>query len=416
MLSELLGAREPYFRLNVRQLERASGDPSADIRLSADITHQVQAKIRDLNLNPHDTTCEELYSALKVRLAEDEHRLRDYLGLGDDAASLIVLAATQRLVNQFDIPKDCFALKFSVAKRLLKAVPPKKTMKNLGYRSLESMLKHEPVPQLYAAALLYESSRWHQLFNAQYAHLEPSAFEPRRIVIHYPQAERWSQIAQDFADRYKHTSVAFQELGAIVMLPVDTAIPALAVTSTLLLLEDYNAIRCSSSFLKLQQVRPDFGQLVMQVANGKPNTVAQLGGQALPWRTMQYYYSQQPVGEIPASFEPHVQAEDLRLAKAEQALAKAVPALEFWEDTARLAFVKGGETVSLNMLDVAFSVANQLPFVDRIVHYVRVSVWQELLTSYLNPYNLERVLHQLGDGLNEPEPILAPEYETVEQS
>ncbi|HUD10694.1 MAG TPA: hypothetical protein VMR28_03420 [Candidatus Saccharimonadales bacterium] len=414
MLSELLGAQEPTFRINVRELERASGDPSADIRLSADIDQQVQTKIRELGLKPHDTTGEELYHALQQRLTDDEHRLRDYLGLDDDAISSTVMAATQRLIKQFNIPKECFALKFSVAKRLLREVPPKKAMKYLGYRSLDSMLKHEPVPQLYTAALLYESTRWHQAFLAQYAQLEPSAFESRPVAIYYSQSERWQELAKEFATRFRHTSVAFMELGAIVILPITETIPALAITSTLLLLADCNDIRCSSSFLKLQQVKPDFGQLVAKVATDKPYTIAQLAGQSLPWRTMQYYYSQRQAVDVPASFEPHIQPEDLQLAQAEKALAHVVPALEFWENTAPLALVKNGQTVSLNMLDVALSVANQLPFVDRVVHYVRDRVWQELLTSYLNPYNLERVLRQLGDEVVEPAPTLAAELETAD--
>jgi len=409
LLSEILGAPEPKFRFSIRDLERASGEPSADIRLTSDILHQTQSKIRELGLDPADTTAAELYSALQQRLLDDEGRLREALSLSSDAPSSDVLARVQQFMGKLDVPRSCFALKLSVAKRLLKTVPPKKSMKQLGYRSLDSMLKHEPVAQLYAAAFMSESAGWQQTFRKQYERLSPSAFEVRPITMHCPQSKRWEALASQFADRHKHTSIAFKELGAIVILPVTADVPALAITSTLLLLESINDIRCSSAFLKLQQVKPEFGKLVAQIAASEPYTTARLAGQALPWRLMHYYYSKLHAGDIPAVFEPHVQAEDLQLVKAEAALAREVPALEFWEGTTQLALVEDGQAVSLNMLDVALSVANNLPFADRIVHYVRDHVWRELLARYLNPYNLEQVLRQLGDELVEPTPALEAE-------
>lgn len=401
LLSELLGASEPHFRFSLRELERASGGPSADIRLTTEILHQTQAKLRELGLDPLDTTGSELYGVLQQRLLDDDRRLHDTLGLEAEASSPEILAAVQQFIRRLDVPRGCFALKLSVAKRLLRAVPPKNAMKQLGYRSLDSMLKHEPVPQLYAAAFITESSHWQKAFTRQYERLQPGDFEHRQIAIYYPRSSRWELLAQQLADRFKHTNMAFQELGVIVVLPVVADIPALAITNVLLTLENVNDIRCNSALLKLQQVKPDFGKLVAQIAHGEPYNVAQLGGRSLPWQIMQYYYSKLHVANIPALFEPHIQPEDLELVKAESALAHEIPALEFWEDTGHLALVKDGQPVSLNMLDVALSVANQLPFAERIVHYVRDHTWRELLMRYLNPYNLERVLGQLGDELVE---------------
>ncbi len=71
-------------------------------------------------------------------------------------------------------------LKASVAKRFLKKKPPKAAMKRLGYRSLESMFKHETAGQLYAAALICGSESWQRTFRDQYAKLTPSDFEIKK--------------------------------------------------------------------------------------------------------------------------------------------------------------------------------------------------------------------------------------------
>ena len=72
MLSELLSAKEPDFRLMLQQLERANGEPCEDIRLSSEINQKVQSKIRSLGLDPTDTSGPELYNVLNTRLLGDE--------------------------------------------------------------------------------------------------------------------------------------------------------------------------------------------------------------------------------------------------------------------------------------------------------------------------------------------------------
>jgi hypothetical protein len=50
--------------------------------------------------------------------------------------------------------------------------------------------------------------------------------------------------------------------------------------------------------------------------------------------------------------------------------------------------------VSMNVLDVALSYCNHLHFQDRIVHFMRTSLWHELMARYLHQENLEAAVHQ----------------------
>src|SRR5688572_12781911 len=389
-----LGAREPMFSQSIRQLEQAAGLPSADIRLTSEITVGLRQKITELGLDPNDTTGPELYAALQLKLEKDEEVIRQTLGIPTDADPNIVLSRVRQFLDKHDMPKTCFALKASVVKRMLKKKPPKAAMKRLGYRSIDSMLKHESPAFLYAAALVSESASWHRSFREQYAKLSPSDFESRKIALLVPQTKRWHTLAQEYVEKSRHNILAFRELGAVVVLPMHEKVDGLAITTLLLILEEMNSLRTFSSFAKLQQVRSNFGRIMQEAAIIEPLTSATLAGQVVPWRTVQRYYAKFKDAYHPELFEPHVQPEDLAWYQGEEALGRLEPSLHFWENTAVLALLHEEEPVSLNVLDVALGFSNHLAFGERIVHFFRDTLWHELMVRYLHQEKLEAAVHQ----------------------
>lgn len=401
-LSRALGAVEPTFSQGIQQLEHAAGRPGTDIRLTADIMQRTRAKIAELGLDPKDTTGPELYRALQERLKRDERTARNALHIAEDAPPSDALAILQKFIER-QSTSSCFALKTSVAKRLLKKKPPKATMKRLGYRSVDSMLKHESVPHLYAAALMSESGAWQRAFRDQYAKLSPSDFEQRAAIISSPVGKRWQSLAHSFVADSRHNILRFPELGAVVLLPLEDTVDGFTITTILLVSEELNALRAFSSYAKLQQVKPDFGKLIQKFSLEEPFTSAQLAGQPVPWRMIQRYYARFKDAYHPEIFEPHVQREDLHWQSGETALAALDPSLAFWQETTSLGLLHDGEIVSCNALDVALGFCNHLPFTDRIVHFVRDNVWHELMIRYLNQQNLEAAVHeQLAGELSQP--------------
>jgi len=393
-LSSALGAAQPLFGQSIMELERASGRPSAEIRLSSEMMQQARIKIAQLGLDPQDTTGPELYSALQQRLHVDEVRVRQALTIPAGASTSDVLGRIEKFLNAHQSTGTCFALKATVARKLLKKKPPKNTMKLLGYRSLDSMLKHESVASIYAATYIAESASWQRIFRNQYATLQPSDFEQRKITVVYPQAKRWIEATDHFVQAAKHNIMSFKELGSIVMLPFNGQVEGLAITSLLLSLYYMNDIRSYSSFARLQQVKPTFGKIIQETATGEPMTSANLAGQPVPWKVIQRYYGRMTQHEHPEVFEPHVQAEDLQWHDGERVLAELEPALRFWLDTQYLCLLHEGQPVSCNILDVALSYCNHLPFTDRIVHFFREHLWHELMSRYLHQENLEAAVHQ----------------------
>lgn len=81
-LQDLLQAEEPLFTTALRQLERATGHSGVDVRLISDVITRAHHVMRQMGLDPADTTALELYNALRAR-AHDETLFADtaYVGL-----------------------------------------------------------------------------------------------------------------------------------------------------------------------------------------------------------------------------------------------------------------------------------------------------------------------------------------------
>lgn len=401
VLSELLGAKEPAFRLGLRQLETASGTPSEDIRLTTEVLQLIREKLHQIGLDASDTTGPELYQALQNRIKQDDQTVLELLQSSGTTPNLML--HTKRFVESLDIPKKAFCLKSSAAKKLLKKAPPKKAMKQLGYRSLDSMLKHEAVAQVYMAAVIAESANWHRTFMAQYKNLLPTDFESRSIQICAPDTKRWETVAANFVHAEKHNIFTFKELGSVVLLPLPSeVIEGSALTTLVLTMHAITDIRCTSAYLKLHQVRSDFGDTLIHVARSEPYTNATMAGERLPWRLVQQYFDRHPDAYSPELFEPHVQMEDLSIEPVEATLAKVHPRFEFWKGLSHVGLLDHGTAVSCNLTDAALNFCNKVPYEKRFVHYFRDHLWHELMLRYLHQQNLEQAVHdQLNDELIE---------------
>lgn len=395
-LSQALQSKEPVFQRNLTNLEVANGHPNADIRLSLEVEDATRNKCRELGLDPKDTTAEELYHALQSRLKSDDKLLTKKLrtmaatrvSAAADPVSGIVLALK-------DLPdsKACFSLKTAKLRSLLKTLAPKKTMKTIGYRSIDSMLKHENPIEVLTAAWLCESTAWQKRLLDQYKKLTPSDFEERSIKIIYACAPRYRQLGEAVVSESHHNILSLKELGAIVLLPLPENIPAGVVTTSLsLATRELNEIRIASSFLKVHQFKSNnFGKAVLKISLSSPELETKGFDQPVPWSLIQRYYTRLS-DSIENIFEPYVRLEDMIYHSAEEALTKIEPKLSFWQGTENLGLLDNGKPVSLNLIDNALSLCNNLPFEDRVAHYFQNSLWHELLARYLKRDSLEQAI------------------------
>lgn len=397
-LSELVGADEPLFSVGIEQLERASGNLSVDVRLTAEIIGKAHQKTRELGLDPADTTGKELYQALKELIKKHDGFIAKRLGVKDTEDVADVLPRVKAFLEQIDIPKSAWVMKCSVAKRLLKSMPPKKVMKQLNYRSIDSLLKRESVGEIFSALRFVESPEWLESFLAKYKRLTPQDFEVRDIEFLLIDPKKWGDSADRFVREKRHNVTCLKELGVIMLLPMPLQrMRGLSITALPLLLHYVNEIRLYSAYFKLRQMSPRFGSLLAEILHEDPHNHAVMAGQPVHWRTVHRHFGKRGSVAHPEIFEPHLQPEDLMWHKAEEILYRVEPALHFWHDMDYVGSFHGDQMVSFNLMDMAVSYVNDLPFERHSTHHMRDSLWNEIYSRYMGHQALEsQVLRQFG--------------------
>lgn len=404
-LRDLLDAKEPLFSLSLQQLERASGNKGVDTKLIGDIIRRAHSAMRVLGLDPQDTTGPELYKALTAQIKKHDEHLATQIGGSAEDTVHNLLPLMKQAAEKADIPRDAWVLKKSVAKSMLRKMPPPHIMEILGHSSVESMLKHENLAEVYGALRFAESPEWLTRFNGLYESLTPGDFEVRRIEIVIMPRERWGDIAEHFIEKKRHNITHLKELGVILMLPVKAdRLPGITIWAMSLLFHYTNEIRLYSTFFKSQQVKKDFGQIFVTTLIADPDLGPVMAGEHIHWRVIQRYFGKLEKESHPEIFEPHVQPEDLHWRKAEHEIAKIDPELAFWQDMDYVALLFDGRPLPFTMTDVAASYCNNTPYEQRVIYHFRESLWNEIFIRYMGQKTLEQqVLAQLDNDMIAPE-------------
>lgn len=408
ILRDLLDAEEPIFTLSLQQLERASGRHGTDARLIGEIAEKIHESMKTLQLDSSDTTDKELYAATLARIQLDNDRVTRLIGGtdADDVKAMVPLIV--KAVEAMDINRSCWVLKRSVAKRLLKTMPPEKLMKHLGYRSVDSMLKHENIDEVYTALRFSEGGEWLNEYNELFKTVKPSDFETRDISIVIMDHDKYVDLAEHFVEKKLHNITHTKEMGVIVVVPMKVErMKGITLKSLPLIFHYINEIRLYSAFFKLKQVNKNFGETVVETLIADPGNAAQMVGSHVHWRVIQRYFGKMKDENHPEAFEPHVHPEDLHWRKAEENLAQLDPEMKFWCDLDYVAkLADDGKPVTFNMMDVSLAYSNSEPYESRYVYHFRESLWNEIFMRYMGHKNLEdSILGQLDNDMIAPETL-----------
>lgn len=411
VLSDLLGASEPAFTMTLRQLESASGAPGVDIRLSSEISTKIGKKIRELGLSSTDVNGKELYQSLQRLIRRHDEFIAKAIGGKDPADVQDLLPKIVTAVEKLPIHKTCWVIKHSTAKRLLKNMPPKKVMKQLGYKSIDSMLKRENISELLGALRFVESPAWLLKFIGSYKKLTPSDFETRQIKIICLSEKRWGEASREFVYKTRHNITHLKEMGVIVVLPLPLdRLRGICITLLPLIMHYINEIRLYSAYFKLQQVKPNFAEIVVNTLIKDCNDAVKMANQPIHWRVVQRHFGKLDKRRLPEVFDPHIQAEDLQWHQVEDVLYRIEPALKFWENLDYVGVRHDGWPISFNLMDNAISYCNDLPYGRQNVARLRSSLRDELYNRYLEQDILEQqVLDQLDSEIEEIPEILVVE-------
>ncbi len=262
-IAQLLDEPEQQVAKLIDQLESKNGYPSHDVRLLADSIQKIRRKITDLGLDPDDTTGEELYHALQSRFERDSSVFDQEYGaasLGFDQKSVL---AARILEEKTELPRQ-WGLKKTAAKKILHQHPPKHVMKQLRYRSVESLLKRANFCEIFLAAQVAESATWLKEQNRLVSHLDQMDFELRPLKLVTLKSETWSDYE---ADNYM---VVDNSVGAIGLWPSSELrdAPLLSIMVLLLdIIESYHDFKIGQAVASLNPTAVWWADMDHLVAN-----------------------------------------------------------------------------------------------------------------------------------------------------
>lgn len=403
MLGKFLAAKEPLFDHALLQLEERTGKKGVDAALAAEITMSVADRAKQLGLDL-DISGPGLHQELMKRVQADDERLAGALGGTDPTNLRTMVPLIMQKIDTLDLPRRGFFIKEEVGKKMLAQKPPQQILARLGYKSVEDMLAHEDLVEIYVGLRFAESSEWLNDFNTSYVRLKAEDFEERDIKVVRFDAEKWGDVAEKFVTKKLHNITHSKEMGAIAIMPTgDRFMPGVTLKVMPLILHYYNEVRLYSLFFKLMSSKSNFGQIVATTLIADTPKATLIKGTQIHWRVIQRYFGKLKNESHPEIFEPHVQPEDLHWRKAESLLYEIDPKLKFWEDLDYVGAMKGEDIISFNLMDVSLSYSNQLAYEDRYIYHFRESLWNEIFARYMGQKNLEQqVLERLNNDFIAP--------------
>ena len=405
-LADLLLAKEPLFSEGLKELEQRSGHIGADVQLLAELATVSSAALSELGVTTLSTP-QEVFSAIMSRVEQDNLKLAELVGAPDDQTLASLTPKLVEAVASANIPRDCFVIKEVVARKLLEALPPRAIMQRLGYESVDTMLRHEDVAELFVALRFAESPEWLNKFNAGYKDLTPADFEQREIKVIIFNPDKWGDVAEHFVQKKLHNLTHSKEMGVVGIVPTSvTTMKGAPLKMLPLLLHYHNEIRLYSAYFKLISSRKNFGEVLGQTLIAGTPKVNVHAGHHVHWRVIQRYFGKLGDESHPEVFEPHVQPEDLHWRSAEESLYMIDPRLKFWHNLDYVGTQIGGEVITFNLMDAALSYSNEVSFKERYLYHFRESLWNEVFARYMGSDVLrQQILERLDNEIIKPEEL-----------
>ncbi|MCU0667624.1 MAG: hypothetical protein MUF85_03335, partial [Patescibacteria group bacterium] len=282
---------------------------------------------------------------------------------------------------------------------MIKKTPPTNLIALLDIKNADNLVKNYNIWEIYLTFSLVENTKWVRDFMANYKDLKPSDFEYRQIEIFQISNQITDIINQ--SNKHKPAMMYLKDLGTIGIMPAkDNSRQGLAITYFLHIVHFINEIRRFSAYLKVNQVRPDFSNILINALRDNLKNALSVAGSDIHWNIVHRYYGLNNQHGLPSEFEPHLQVEDISWRKTEHILFEIDPKLGWWRDLDYVAVYHDGAPVVFNMIDMAINLLNNISYSNRTYSHFRESLHNELYTRYISEKPLElQVLGQIDGNL-----------------
>lgn len=395
-LSKLLGVDASDFGAFIKRVEQITLHDGIDVRLTAEIITKSREAVRSLGLDPRDSTHEEVYWALRSKALLGDRALRQVMNIKQAQTDTILSSKDSakgaekiaKTMNSLLMHERVICVQSSAIKKILSAVPPKKTLKALHYRSISSVLRREDPRLLYALALQFEGDSWKNQTYAQLKRLKSKdVMEQSPEILALPQV--WAEKLKN--TEFRKVSVSVPEIGVVLLLPsVPLSTAGTVLLSSAIALQAAQTMIVESLPYRSQALTTGLESLIPEIAVGHIKLLDKIHGLQPNWQAVYRLLASQEK-QLP-EFEFVLQ--DLSWEATEVKLASVTNELDFWVDKQYLGYATSGLPLSFHLIDVTVSEVLQKDWGEHVVSHMRASLWNELQLCYLRHESFERAVIQ----------------------
>lgn len=397
VISDILNAPEPHFSHVIKQWEQSSGKAGQDIRLVSEISHARKKALKSLHLDEIDTTPRELFFALRHRAIQTNQELEKVLGVTQQLTPTELINKIVSFVDDLAINRDVWVVKHAVTKQILLKQCPKKTLKILGFRSIDSVLKRSNANEILALAYQIESPEWVSKLHVQHKKFTPTDFQATRSQMFIIDEAKAAKL-QKGGYSTSRIIVPTYETGTVMIVPPAKRFELDTLALTLALLQTLYELRVYSAYFRLNSVKDNFGSLVHgAIHDGLGGSIKET---EIGWKVLQRHFNRKPEAFEDVE-QPHLQQDDILLVAPLDALLDRLPDMEFWRDHTYVYMFDGERPVSLHVLDVVTNASNNLGYENSVHMHLSQQLWEELGLRYLAHDIIHKeVIERYGDDLS----------------
>lgn len=387
-------------------LTRATGKTDVIKNIVEENEALITDRLHQLGIGARDAGAQEVYDALISKIEADDLKLFQAIGIAS-SRSTEAAAKVCAFVKTIVVPTTGYFLKFSKAADFLRAEPPKKILAALGYATVDDLLAHEDILEVYSALRFLEDTEWqNKIFFKQYEQLKPDDFETRSIELR-ALSPKWAQAAEKFVKKKYHNVSHLKELGVIFVIPIFLGISGEALRLVSLLFHYLHEVAYYSSLFSAyaQSHSEHFASHIVSLLRGdvleRPLPPSTLDPAPSRWLVVQRYLAKDDENDW-RLFAPHINPEALHWTRAERDIVRIsdiVPAfhhdgLDFWGGLGWAGDYFASETgvpilVSFNIVDTVMALVKEKELVKYLYHQEE-ALWNRVFSGYFSETELEQ--------------------------
>ncbi|KKR10337.1 MAG: hypothetical protein UT37_C0003G0036 [Parcubacteria group bacterium GW2011_GWA2_39_18] len=398
-ISRILRVKEDVLSDIEKTMVGLTGKTSVMEKIAQENDAEIQRALNHIGVRDHNAR--DFFNALVAYLKQSDWKLFKFLHepLGSTSESLRTLVnVAKELAN----PKSLFVLKMEKAYEIVKKNPPPNMISGLGYGSVDELLEHEDLVEIFCAMRFIETNQWmHENFEKAYANLTKDDFEERDVKI-IVLREKWMTLAEKFLKKKYHNVSHLKELGIIFIIPIQIDTPGETLRLFGLVLHYLHEVQFYSNLVKKYSTLPDFLNKLKSLLRGDVDAILgkfEDGKIILP--IVQRYLAKDDPNDIHL-VTPHVNSETLHWDKAENDIARLSERFEsldlgMWKnlgwvgDYFKLDHNHEEELLSFDLIDTVMYVVKAKEMIKYLYHH-QESLWNKIFEEYLGKEKLEELI------------------------